>query len=154
MLILGVFGGQFFGKNKAYSNKTKFFGTDLFYGVDLDKYQGNAYDPAKNYFNLTLGGTDRTFNMPPSIKRLHFNGWYHWYCQYYYGEKSPADTWRIVQWQKSIAVEWFYIVNGVYEGGGNRFTDLLFLPTRRQRLLEKGWDPTKAPADYGIFTKF
>lgn len=161
MLTLGVFGGAFFGS----SNAQKILSTgpltiggamdSLFRGLPKLKYESPIYDPNQNYIpGQTLAVQRRGLNMPSYIKRLNPFGWFEWYVNWYYGCVSQADNWRISQWQKSINVHWLYIANGVYTGGGNKFTDLTYLPMRRQRLIELGWDPTIDPEKQGLKINF
>lgn len=154
MLKMGVYGGAFFGAGNALSLLPMLgsvITNDLFKGVPQDKYLNNTYDPTANYFNLTLPKSDRSFTMPVYLKRMHTYGWFEWYVRYYYGERNKADTWRIRQWQHSISVDWYYIET---TGGPSKYADLTFLQTRRQKLLEKGWDPTIPPAQYNLKVKF
>lgn len=151
MLLLGVFGGSFFTDRRALM---KTLSWDLITDVPVAKLISGPYDPAQNYFNVTLELMDRTFEMPMTMKRLHPNGWFEWYCRFYYGEQSPADPDRIRQWLMSVNQHWFYITNGTYNGDGNINTDVTFLPERRQRLLELGVDPTIPPSVYNCFYKF
>lgn len=156
MLSLGVYGGAFFfGKSKwkILSELPQ----DIIKGVPEDKYANYQYSNAKNYFEVEPSGgakSDRTFSMPPNTKGIHPFGWFEWYCRYYYGSVSAADIWRVKQWQMAINQHWFYIINGVYNGEGNKITDLAFLPERRQKLLELGVDPTILPAAYQCTYQF
>lgn len=159
MLDLGVFGGSFFSPNRAKKIIENVLGyeqfMDLTMGINISKFQSGEYDPTQNYFpNQALSFTDRWFGMPADQKRKHKYGWFHWYVLFYYGEQSVADAPRVMQWKKAINVNWFYIASTPYTGEGNRNTDLTFLPTRRQRLLELGWDPTVDPATKGLKMNF
>lgn len=155
MLILGIFGGTYFGKNNAWPLYPEFKAKGLFDGLGQNLYLNLVFDVEQNNFQVDPGKSNRTFNMPLPLKRFHPHGWFQWYLQFYYGEKSPADVHRIRQWAYAINIEWAYIAElSPYAGSGNRKTDLTFLPERRQRLLEKGWDPTKDPGDYGLRIKF
>lgn len=157
MLTLGVFGGSFWYRIPQ-RDAWLFKSTDFSFGVSLNLYSSVIYDNAVNYFGVDgFLGNDRTFGLPPNQKRLHPKGWFEWYCNYYYGQKSTADAGRIRQWAYAINVEWSYIDGATptpYMGSGNRATDLNFLQERRQRLLEMGWDPVKDPKDYQLQIKF
>lgn len=158
MLILGVYGGNFW--YKMAQRNSWLLKTDLFSGprgLDPILFNGPLYDEADNYFGVAGLENKRTYGMSAQQKRLHPKGWFEWYCNYYYGQLSHADTARIRQWQYEINVQWSYIDGATpteYTGSGNRATDLTFLPERRQRLLEFGWDPTRNPADYNLTIKF
>jgi hypothetical protein len=154
MLNLGVFGGSFFGPDRAMKLIPKFTQFMLFSGVPISSYALAIYNQGINYFNVSLDPMNRTFSMPIGLKRMHPFGWFEWYCKYFYGEESKADEHRIKQWVMSINQHWFYIATSAYTGVGNRFTDLTFLPPRRQALLEFGWDPTIDPATWGFQYKF
>lgn len=155
MLVLGVFGGAFFGNKNAWTVGIQLRQTGIFTGLLPSLFQNSTFDVEQNNFGVAPGISDRSFGMPTEKKRLHKYGWFQWYCQYYYGQKSPADVHRILQWAYAINVEWAYISElAPYTGGGNRETDLTFLPERRQRLLEKAWDPTRDPGDFGLRVKF
>jgi len=148
MLALGVYGGAFFGPNNA-ARILPDIDPDLFRNINTSTWKSYTYDNTKNYFQVAGGREDRTYNMTIEQRQIHRFGWFEWYCKFYYGERSIADTGRITQWIKEINRHFYYIKNGVYNGEGNILTDLTFLPERRQKLLELGVDPTKDPYDYG-----
>lgn len=155
MLRLGVYGGWFFSNTTRRYQTFKTIPPDATRGVSGTKYLTPIYDPSINYFatnGISLYG-DRWFNMPTTFKRLHV-GWFDWYCRYAYGTYSPADEIRMTQWRKLISVEAYYIQNGIYEGETDRWSDLTFLPQRRQRLLELAWDPSRNPITFGLPINF
>lgn len=155
MFRLGVYGGWFFSKASTRYQYLDSVPKDAFNGVDTTRYLQATPDNSINHFGV-LGFsvyTDRWFQMSLQYKRLHM-GWFDWYCRYAYGVFSLADKVRMDQWRKLVAVEAFYIQNGVYVGESDAWTDLTFKTNRKQKLLELGWDPTKNPANYGLAVNF
>lgn len=148
MLTLGIKGGTFGHDDIPRLLSVSDDLNKTFRGTN--KWAGSIYDNSKNYFNVAHFQTERDMSgNGHAFKSKHPLGWFEWYCRFYYGEKSPADVFRLSQWLIGINTEWFYI-----KQDPTKLTDLSWQPARRQALLEWAVDPTLDPESYGCGDAF
>jgi hypothetical protein len=158
MLDLGILAGTALAGTWLGKVIIQQFPKELTQGIDPRKFgQLTPNNGETNYFGLKIDQVQRTVGgLSLDDKRFH-SSWFHWYASYYYGKTKNfdmVDDSRMRQWQTEINVNWFYIETVDYNGGGDRYTDLNFLPERRQALLQWSWNPIKNPADYGLKINF
>lgn len=156
MLDLGILAGSALSGMWLGKVILQQFPKELTAGIEPIKFGQLAENNGlTNYFAVKVDQVQRALEMPGDYKRLH-KDWFHWYTSYYYGKttKDGSDYHRIRQWLTEINVNWFYIETTAYTGGTNRYTDLTFLPERRQALLQWAWNPIINPADYGLKINF
>lgn len=134
MLELGVFGGAYFNTVSSQKGISQM----IFENVSRDKYQSRIYSAENNYFGVEAPRRMRQFDIPHFLRMQDPEGWFQWYCRFYYNRTSEADVHRIDQWRNEVQTLWQLLTNASDE------QKLRY----RQYLLEFGWDYTKDPATH------
>lgn len=96
MLRLGVFGGAYFGATPLkHDNYGLFERNRLFEGIK----SVNKPDAELNYYGVLSGQTKEWWLERKLITNLDPLGWFHWYCNFYYGRRHDAeDARQIKRW--------------------------------------------------------
>lgn len=155
MMTMGVYGGAYFHKlaSRNFINPEVFDAlVDSQYSKRSPNFNLNKFEVEGKAFQFGMGMSIMSRNKTPY-------GFFQWYTKLWssitynnlVGWDNQFDRNWVDMWQTMIKMNWYYIANAIYEGEGDRYTDLAFMPQQRQALLEYGWDPTKNPVNYGIY---
>ena len=106
---------------------------------DFDKY-----DKSINKYNVKVGTTLEFWEEKKWITEYHPYGWYHWYCDFYSGKRSPDDERQINRWIKTAGPNSRFrrmLINLIHKHKSN-FDDYSISPKVRQTLQHWGYQLT------------
>lgn len=91
MLTLGVFGGSYFGDDRAEFPKSWFAQARLSSDGKPDK--------ELNYFKINASQPLSAWQGKGWIHKDDPKGWFQWYCRYYLGRRHEDDARQIKRWK-------------------------------------------------------
>jgi hypothetical protein len=100
MFRLGVFGGTYWRPiyssvlGKPIKNHHKKFK----WGISENMLSATECDKSKNYFKAISGTSLDYWESKGWIAAQDPYGWVEWYCNFYYGRRSPDDDRQIKRW--------------------------------------------------------
>jgi len=140
MLLLGVYGGNFFFKWDARKNLVPM---DFTKYVPTSQWEQPAYNDSINFFQIDARGTIYNPDLNNTVRSKHPFGWFQWYAEYFAGFRDQyIDHLRVNEWKTMLERYNFYTEEDEYTGELTPYTDLNWKPILKQRALEYGWDPT------------
>lgn len=108
ILKLGSFGGTYWRPIYSKVTKKNYDRTYLKYktwwsGIPKDHMTRDFrdYDKAINRYGVKVGTTLQFWESKGWITKHHPYGWFHWYCDFYKGERGPDDERQISRWMKT-----------------------------------------------------
>jgi len=159
MIELGVFGGTYWRdlKNCVSPNMELLSGDykklpeQYWKGLPEERLikPYNEYDKNINKYKVKTGTTYKFWCEKGWIKPTHPRGWYHWYCNYYYGIKSEYDDEEKRRWERFCGPKGrfrLWLITKILQKNG-KWDDLTIAPKIRQNLLEWGYQLTKRDFD-------
>ena len=95
MIEMGVFGGTYFNR-ESYREMIH---PEVFSGSQ-SKYNLEEKDGSVNFFKV-LAGNSREWWEARNLIRHEYNteGWFQWYCRFYYGRRCGDDKREILRWK-------------------------------------------------------
>lgn len=100
MLLLGVFGGAYYNDPEVCDQMPQ----ELFKGVPGHKYILSKPYKEANRFKV-LAGKPREWWEERNLINHQYDteGWFQWYCRFFYGRRCPDDERQIKRWKSFYA---------------------------------------------------
>lgn len=96
MIEMGVFGGNYFNREEY----REMIHPEVF-EVDESKYNLEEQDKEVNYFKVLAGNSREWWEERNLINHMYnTEGWFQWYCRFYYGRRCEDDEREIDRWKK------------------------------------------------------
>lgn len=157
MIILGVFGGTYWRDLENCLNQKKmkddYKKLPKKYWINIPKKRLKTkmknYDKKQNKYKVKTGSTYRLWCQKKWIKPTHPRGWYHWYCNYFYGKKTKFDEFEKRRWERFCGPKGrfrLWLISQIIKKNG-KWNDFTISPKLRQNCLEWGYQLTKKDFD-------
>ena len=148
----GSFGGTYWRQihsgvtNKNYKNIHKIY--KFLNSIPENKmtlpYEN--YNKSINKYGVKVGATLLFWESKNWIKKPHYYGWFHWYCDFYSGKRGPDDAWQIKRWLGVAGPNGRFkknLINQIKKAG-KKYDDYSVSPAIRQTLLHWSYELTEA----------
>jgi hypothetical protein len=148
ILEFGVFGGSYFYTLTSRDRLP----TTLFKGLDENLWRNQFPDDSVNYFAVpTYQRRRQLINVSPEIRLLSKQGWFQWYCKFYYGTSRDRESIPRMQQCMQELKTFVHYINLYCAEADRPFSDLSVVAARpwRQQMLQFGYDPIVNPFDTG-----
>jgi len=102
------------------------------------------YDKSINKYNVEVGTTLEFWEDKGWITKYHPYGWFHWYCDFYMGKRSPDDERQIKRWLGLAGPNGRFrkmLINLIKKNNA-KYNDYTISPKIRQTLLHWGYELT------------
>ena len=160
MIELGIFGGTYWRDlencldSKMMVNDYKKLPPRYWKNLPEDKLKRPYanYDKSINKYKVKTGTTYDFWCKKKWIRPSHPRGWYHWYCNYYYGKRSDFDEDEKKRWERFCGPKGrfrLWLITEISKKNG-KWNDYSISPKLRQNCLEWGYQLTKADYDKEI----
>jgi hypothetical protein len=140
MISMGVFGGTYFNREEY----REMIHLEVF-EVDNRKYNLEKQDASVNYYR-TLAGNDRQWWEERNLIKHEYNteGWFQWYCRFYYGRRCDDDfreTDRWVKFRKRQLRMYFTCISRSKYPTNEALADMVTYPRYKQSILQWAIEP-------------
>lgn len=153
ILKLGSFGGTYWRPihskvtNKDYKNVHKKY-DKWWKGIPDDHMtlDWKDYDKDVNKYGVKVGQTLEKWEKKGWITKYNPYGWYHWYCDFYNGRRTPDDERQIGRWEGIAGPNGRFrkwLISLILKKKGGKYDDETISPKIRQTLQHWGYVLTK-----------
>lgn len=154
ILRAGSFGGTYYRSIYSSVTKTKYpntiwkeFPADWFAGMNVKlQVTRQAYRPEMNTYKVKCGGDLDMWESKGWITEQDPYGWFHWYCRFFLGRRSPDDDRQLGRWSRCCGPKgrWKNNLIGKVWRAGRKYDDITVSPVVRQTLQHWGYRLTEA----------
>ena len=153
IIKLGSFGGTYWRPiystvtKKRYKNIHKQYPKSWWKNIPENHLSRpwKDYDKTINKYKVKVGTTLEFWEDKNWISKHHPYGWYHWYCDFYNGKRSPDDERQISRWKKTAGPKSRFrraLINEIIRKE-SKYNDFTISPKKRQTLQHWGYKLTK-----------
>lgn len=145
MLEWGVFGGTYFNSGHVFLQLPSEL-REKIKNIPTKQYALSSPRKEINKFGVLAGKSREWWDERDLINyKYDSEGWFHWYCNFYYGRRCPDDNRQIKRWQNyNTRHKAGYYSRLIKKGGQFKklLTDPTILPKYKQSLTQWAIDPT------------
>ena len=103
VMATGAFGGTYWRPiysavtKKRYQNVHKKYN----WGLPEELLSCSEYDKSKNKYSVKVGSSLEEWEGKNWITHYNPYGWFHWYCDFYEGRRTPDDERQVKRWLRT-----------------------------------------------------
>jgi len=140
ILKAGVFGGTYF----SHYSYREFIPLD-WHSLPTNKYTLNTQNKNVNCYGILANKSREWWEERNLINHQYdTEGWFQWYCRFYYGRRCPDDIRQIQRWKSFKARHFARYTKLITNRPGNtttQLTDKITYPKYKQSLMQWAIDP-------------